>query len=456
MQTDSYVIQVNGSPVHPKILDVHVNILRPNGIENLRTRKPRWAVRASEMSKKTFNPIRAIVDTMKAKPHPNKPMIALSIGDPTIFGNLPTDDEVVRAMKDAIDSQKYNGYAPSIGYQCSREVIAKYYTCPEAPLEAKDVILTSGCSQAIELALAVLANPGQNILVPRPGFSLYKTLALSLGVEVKLYNLMPEKSWEIDLKHMESLVDDKTACIIINNPSNPCGSVFSKKHLQKIIAVASRQCVPILTDEIYGDMVFEYGAFQALAPLSTNVPILSCGGLAKRWLVPGWRMGWILIHDRKEIFGKEIREGLVRLSQRILGPCTIVQGALDHIMKRTPQHFYQNTINFIKSNADLCYNTLATVPGLCPIRPAGAMYFMVGIDMEHFPEFQSDVDFTERMISEQSVFCLPATCFEYPNFFRIVLTVPEEMMVEACRRIREFCAEHYQGGDAAQDLECDK
>ncbi|PIO32536.1 hypothetical protein AB205_0192350 [Aquarana catesbeiana] len=439
MQTDAYVIQVNGSSVHPKVLDVHVNIQGPNGIEKIKSRKPRWSIRASEMSKKTFNPIRAIVDTMKATPNPNKPMIALSIGDPTIFGNLPTDNEVTRAMKEAIDSQKYNGYAPSIGQS-----------------QHKDIILTSGCSQAIELALAVLANPGQNILVPRPGFSLYKTLALSLGVEVKLYNLIPEKSWEIDLKHMESLVDDKTACIIVNNPSNPCGSVFSKKHLQKIIAVASRQCVPILADEIYGDMVFEYGAFKALAPLSTNVPILSCGGLAKRWLVPGWRMGWILIHDRKDIFGKEIREGLVRLSQRILGPCTIVQGALDHIINRTPQHFYDNTINFIKSNADLCYNTLSTVPGLCPVRPAGAMYLMVGIDMEHFPEFESDVDFTERMISEQSVFCLPATCFEYPNYFRIVLTVPDELMVEACRRIREFCLEHYQGGEAVQDLECDK
>ncbi|KAG8437489.1 hypothetical protein GDO86_008263 [Hymenochirus boettgeri] len=456
MQTDSYVIKMNGSPIHQKVLDIHVNIQSPNEVEKMRLRKTSWAVRASEMAKKTFNPIRTIVDTMKSSPNPEKPMIALSIGDPTVFGNLPTDDQVMKAMKDAIDSQKYNGYAPSIGYLPSREVVAKYYTCEEAPLEAKDVILTSGCSQAIELALAVLANPGQNILVPRPGFSLYKTLALSLGIDVKLYNLIPEKSWEIDLKHMESLVDDKTACIIINNPSNPCGSVFSRKHLQKILAVASKQCVPILADEIYGDMVFEEGAYQSLASLSSNVPILSCGGLAKRWLVPGWRLGWILIHDRKDIFGKEIREGLVRLSQRILGPCTIVQGALEQIMKRTPQEFYDSTISFIKSNADLCYTTLSSVPGLCPVRPAGAMYLMVGIEIEHFPEFENDVVFTERMISEQSVFCLPATCFEYPNYFRIVLTVPEEMMIEACRRIREFCKLHYHDCDNSHDLECDK
>ncbi|MGH0155990.1 UNVERIFIED_CONTAM: hypothetical protein FKN15_050924 [Acipenser sinensis] len=161
----------------------------------------------------------------------------------------------------------------------------------------------------------------------------------------------PEKSWEIDLKHLESLIDDKTGCIIVNNPSNPCGSVFSKSHLQKIIAVASRNCTPILADEIYAEMVFSGCKYTSVASLSTDVPILSCGGLAKRWLVPGWRMGWILIHDRKNVFGNEIREGLVRLSQRILGPCTIVQGALEAIINKTPQEFYDNTISFLKPTA---------------------------------------------------------------------------------------------------------
>ncbi|XP_009685270.1 tyrosine aminotransferase isoform X1 [Struthio camelus] len=476
---DSYLIQVNGHGDCAPVMDVHLNT---NGnslsLGKVKGRKPRWAVRASEMSKKTFNPVRAIVDSMKVEPNPRKAMISLSLGDPTVFGNLPTNDEVTQAVKEILDSGRYNGYAPSVGYQSCREAVAAYYNCPEAPLEAQDVILTSGCSQAIELALAVLANPGQNILVPRPGFSLYKTLALSMGIEVKFYNLLPEKSWEIDLKHLESLVDEKTACLVINNPSNPCGSVFSKSHLQKILAVASRHCVPILADEIYGDMVFADCKYEPIATLSTNVPILSCGGLAKRWLVPGWRMGWILIHDRRDIFGNEIRDGLLRLSQRILGPCTIIQGALEHILHRTPPEFYHNTLSILKvqgrspirhqksptnpilagdmSNADLCYAALSAIPGLQPVRPAGAMYLMVEIEMEHFPEFENDVEFTERLISEQSVFCLPATCFEYPNFFRVVITVPEEMILEACSRIQEFCEMHYQGAEGAQDMECDK
>ncbi|XP_078112317.1 tyrosine aminotransferase isoform X2 [Sander vitreus] len=422
---------VHGNSIH------HVSVNGSLYPAKTKSRRQRWEVKPSEMANNTLNPIRAIVDGMKLTPNP---------GDPTVFGNMPTDIAVLQAMKDAIDCQKYNGYAPSVGYLKSRQAVANFYTCPEAPLEAEDVILTSGCSQAIDLAISVLCNPGDNILVPCPGFSLYKTLAVSMGIKVKLYNLLPEKSWEVDLKHLESLIDERTSCLIVTNPSNPCGSVFSEEHLQKILKVASRHCVPILADEIYSNMVFPGCSCPSMASLSSDVPILSCGGLAKRWLVPGWRMGWILIHDRNDIFGSKIRQGLVKLSQRILGACSIIQGALESILNNTPQSFYNDTIHFLKTNSEICFNELCTVPGLNPIMPSGAMYLMVGIDMDRFPDFKSDVDFTERLVTEQSVFCLPASAFEYPNFFRIVVTVPEEMMVEACRRIKEFCERHYCSG----------
>ncbi|XP_075925718.1 tyrosine aminotransferase isoform X2 [Petromyzon marinus] len=354
----------------------------------------RWNVQASEMAKRTFNPIRAIVDSMHIEPNPHKAMISLSIGDPTVFRNLPTDNEVRTAVKEAIDSGNYDGYAPSIGYQQAREAIADYYTCAEAPLEARDIVLSSGCSQAIEMAITVLANPGDNILVPRPGFSLYQTLATSHGVHVKHYDLLPDQCWEIDLEHMESLVDARTACVVVNNPSNPCGSVFNREHILDILAVAEKNRVPILADEIYGDM---------------------------------------------------IRDGLLRLSQKILGPSTVIQGALKRILNHTPSDFYQRTVEFIKDNAEYCYNTLTTVPGLKPFMPCGAMYMMVGIQMDKFPEYKDDVQFTQRLISDQSVFCLPAKCFEYPNYFRVVLTVPREMLEEACMRIQDFCAQNYIG-----------
>ena len=170
-------------------------------------------------------------------------------------------------------------------------------------ITADDVVIVSGCSCALDLAITSIANPGDNILVPRPGFPLYKTLANGLGIKTKEYDLMPLQGWECDLKSMESEIDDKTKAILVNNPSNPCGSVFSREHLLEVLDLADRYKLPIIADEIYEHFVFAGAqkSYEPMASLTSTVPILSCGGLTKRYLVPGWRLGWITIHDREVI-----------------------------------------------------------------------------------------------------------------------------------------------------------
>ena len=138
------------------------------------------------------------------------------------------------------------------------------------------MIFASGCSGALDLCISVLANPGQNILIPRPGFSLYKTLAESMSIHVKHYNLLviilthslrlpgkysfchgfqPEKNWEVDTEHLQSLIDEDTAAIVVNNPSNPCGSVYTAQHIRDVLEVAENYKIPIIADEIYADFV---------------------------------------------------------------------------------------------------------------------------------------------------------------------------------------------------------
>ncbi|RUS70213.1 hypothetical protein EGW08_022023 [Elysia chlorotica] len=405
--------------------------------------KKSWKVSMSKMAENTFNPIRSIVDGMTLTPNPEKDMIALSIGDPTVFGNLPQPVTCEEAVQESIRKRSYNGYCPSIGYTEARQAVADYVSTPTAQVEASDVVLTSGCSGALEMVIACLADPGQNILIPRPGFSLYKTVAVSLGIRVKHYDLLPERSWEIDLQQMENLIDDDTAAIVVCNPSNPCGSVFSEEHIRDILSTVAKFRLPLIADEIYEHFVFSGFKYHSFASLSKDVPILACGGLTKRYLVPGWRMGWIIINDRHDALS-EVRIGLSKLSTRILGPNTLVQAALPRILKDTPKFFYTETLDYIQENARIFYNALREMPGLEPVMPQGAMYMMVGIDMESYPEFKSDVEFTQRLVTEESVFCLPATCFEYPNFFRVVLTVPKEKAIEACQRIRQFCEFHFQ------------
>jgi tyrosine aminotransferase len=114
--------------------------------------------------------------------------------------------------------------------------VAEYFTSKASPLTARDVVLTSSCSGALELAINSLASPGDTILLPMPGFSIYQTIAESRGIKCKFYRCLPEKSWEIDLDHLESLINSSIKALVINNPSNPCGSVFSKEHCLNIIA----------------------------------------------------------------------------------------------------------------------------------------------------------------------------------------------------------------------------
>lgn len=200
------------------------------------------------------------------------------------------------------------------------------------------------------------------------GFPLYTTLAASHDIETRLYDLLPEHNWEIDLAHMQSLIDEKTVGIVITNPSNPCGSVFSRRHLIDILNIAEKYYLPIIADEIYEKFVFPGVEYVALSAVSQNVPILSCGGLTKRFLVPGWRMGWIVIHDRNGVL-VHIRkvmifilfrvtkfnflnpkydqfQALTKLCGRTFLSNSLVQGALPQILK-TPDSFFTDLTNYI-------------------------------------------------------------------------------------------------------------
>ncbi|EDW00555.1 tyrosine aminotransferase [Drosophila grimshawi] len=409
-----------------------------------------WQIKGSSLSLNTHNRIRNIVESLKINPNPQKPMIPLSIGDPTTFGNLKAADETMKAVMKSLESGKFNGYAHTQGHEASRQAVAKYsaHQRPNGVIDPSDIMLCSGCSSALEYCILALADRGQNVLVPRPGFCLYYTLAEGLNIEVRYYDLLPEQQWRADLVQLESLIDENTAALLINNPSNPCGSVFDKAHLQELVNICERHYLPIIADEIYEHFVFPGSRHVAVSSLTREVPVLSCGGLTKRFLVPGWRMGWIIVHDDQQRLGTA-KSGLKNMCGRILGSNTIIQGALSDILTKTPQSYFDGVIDVLYSNAQLAYNLLKPVLGLKPVMPNGAMYMMVGVCIERFPAFKDDTHFVQELVNEQSVFCLPGSCFEFPGYVRIVLTVPRNMIEEACVRIAEFCEANYKKDNQA-------
>lgn len=180
-----------------------------------------------------------------------------------------------------------------------------------------------------------------------------------------------------------------------------------------------------------------------MASLSPKVPVISCDGIAKRYLVPGWRLGWVIVHDHYGVLS-EVKKGIIALSQKIVGPCALIQGALPRILNETPQSYFDNIKKVISTNAAIVYETLSRVPGLKPLRPQGAMYMMVRFE---FDIYGPETEFVQGLITEESIYCLPGSAFNLPNWFRLVLTYPEEVTRDACERIVEFCERQLRSGN---------
>ena len=375
---------------------------------------------------------------MKIEPNPAKKLIPLTIGDPTIHGNFIAPNHINYKISETLMNFQSNGYPHACGMKEARDSVARTHSTAQGCVSTEDVILTCGCSQAIDMSMTVLANPGvNNILVPRPGFSLYQTLCNSKGIEARYYSLDPNRQWECDLEEMDSLIDANTSAILVNNPSNPCGSNFSRKHIEDIIKVAEKHGVPIIADEIYEKMVFEDNVYTSFAEVSRNVPILHVGGIAKQFMVPGWRLGWIVVHDRHDQLS-EVRKGLMDLSTLTLGPSSLVQAVVPDLLENTNSAYYEQVTLQLLECARAIECGLAGIRGLHVVKPQGAMYIMVGLDLSELG-VKDDVEFSSRLVSEESVFVLPGSVFQMPNYFRIVITSPPAVLAEACVRIRGFC-----------------
>lgn len=297
----------------------------------------------TDYARLSVNTLRKLTFNQKVSANPDKKSIQLQLGDPTIFGNFLPSKESVDALRNAVDNDTFL-YNPGHGRLEAREAVAEYAQ-HMGKVTSDDIVLTSGCGHAIEMCILSLAAPGDNVLIPRPCFS-YQPLTDGPGIVTRFYNLDPSKGWNVDLSHMESVIDDKTRAIVVNHPGNPCGNVFSKEHILDILAIAERYRLPVISDEVYEFMVYPGVEFHSIASLSKNVPVLTCSALTKRFLMPGMRLGWIIVNDRNGILA-DIKLGLRNITGKILGPNSIVQYALPDILRNTPQWFYDNAREII-------------------------------------------------------------------------------------------------------------
>ena len=410
-----------------------------------------WSVNASDRSMRTINPIRNLIQGITVELNKNKEAIYFSVGAPTVYGNLAVSQKGIDKYCEVIRGGKANGYSLSAGIEEVREAGAKRYSTKLSALTKDDVFLTSGTSGAIELAFGALANEGENILLPRPGFPFFRTIAEGMGVECRYYSIDADRQSEVVLSDLSQLADERTRALVLNNPSNPCGSVFSREHLKEIVAVASALRIPIVGDEVYADMVFRGVEFCSVGEVSRDVPVLCLGGISKQFVVPGWRVGWVIVHDRRKILANgNVIKGLKQLTMRMLVANTPAQ----HVVSTLLEDGMGNVMEILESNTQLVSKQLGKVDGLRVIKALGAMYMMVELDMNVLG-MKGDMEFMEDLLREEAVMVLPGQCFMARNFIRVVVAAPAEVLIEGCSRIREFCGRRATAAHALESEEDD-
>jgi alanine-synthesizing transaminase len=363
----------------------------------------------------------------------------LNIGDPVPFGFQPPRhlvDAIERAMRDG-----YNGYTPSAGIASAREAIANDYTRRGMPVSADRVVLTSGTSEGIGIALGALADTGDEVLIPTPTYPLYTALLSQLGARAVYYRTDPDNGWQPDLDDLKRRVTSATRAIVVIDPNNPTGAVYSAAIRRAIVELADRTGVPILADEVYGELAYD-GPHPLLATLAPDAPIISFSSLSKAYLAPGWRAGWLVVgrSDRLD----DVLAAIKKLADGRLcspGPMQFaVQAALEN-----DRSFQQQFIGELKTRASLTASRLNAIPGMRCVPASAAFYVMPRFAL---PPGATDEDFVLGLLRSKAILCVYGAGFGYPaneGAFRIVFLARPAELNAIYDDIESFAAEFVEG-----------
>ncbi len=364
-------------------------------------------------------------------------VLYLNIGDPNKF-DFRTPQHMIDATYEAMKSN-YNGYAPAEGILEAREAIVEDAHKKNIDCTIDDVIVTTGVSEAIELALSALVNPDENFLIPVPGYPLYSALVSKLNTKLNTYELSESNGWQPSLESIESSVNDKTKAIIIINPNNPTGSVCNTETLKGILKLASEKNMVVLADEIYDKLVYNE-KHTTLASIAENVPVITFNGLSKSYLVPGWRIGWMIFHNPNECMS-----GYVNAIRKLVRARLCANQPMQYGIKPAllgPQDHLKEFLDKLRERGAFTESRMNEIPGIKCNPITGAFYAFPTIEIDKF-DFNTDKDFIISLLKEERVLCVHGSGFGRPDAFRIVFLPTMETLEEAYNRIESFCKRHY-------------
>jgi alanine-synthesizing transaminase len=369
-------------------------------------------------------------------------VLPLNVGDPLNF-DFETPQHIIEAAYKAMRDGK-NGYAPSDGIPEALEAI-RGEASRKGIATVRDVFVTSGVSETVDLCISALVNPGEDILTPKPDYPLYSAVLCKLGIALNTYDLNEDDAWQPELADIECKITPRTRAIVLINPNNPTGSLCSRQMLEQIAELARCHNLVVFSDEIYDKLILDgldekptpHIAFAAVAP---DVPCVTFGGMSKDYLVPGWRIGWgIVSGDATAV--KPYVEGIHRLLRARLCANHPEQYAIKPALEG-PQDHLIDVRRKLRSRRDLTQKWCESTPRISCVAPRGAFYAFPRINI---PE--SDEVFVKELIRQKHVMVVHGSGFgQKPGtqHFRIVFLPDEKTLSSAYAGIADFICERYR------------
>jgi alanine-synthesizing transaminase len=363
-------------------------------------------------------------------------ILYLNIGDPLKFDFRTPEhmiDAVYKAMRDG-----FNGYASSSGVKSALEAI-RADAERRGIRSIQDIWITNGCSEGVDTALTALLNPGEHVLTPSPEYPLYSAVIAKLGMEPTPYSLNEENGWEPDLRDIRNRITTRTRGIVLINPNNPTGAIYSRAMLEAIAEIAREHSLVVFADEIYGRLVLDGETHIPFASIAPDVPVVTFEGLSKGYLAPGWRVGWgivsgppALVANYAEAMNKLLRSRLCAIHPMQFAIPVALNGPQDHLIEVRAK---------LTARRDLTAKWADTTPRVSCVPPRGAFYAFPKLEI---PE--PDEVFVRELLVQKHVLVVHGSGFgQAPetHHIRIVFLPDEPTLNRAYADVTDFMRERY-------------
>ena len=386
-------------------------------------------------------PVNAEAERMEADGHR---ILKLNTGNPAVFG-FEAPDVIMRDMIAALPTAQ--GYSTSKGIiSARRAVFSRYEVIPDFPtFDVEDVYLGNGVSELITMTTQALLNDGDEVLIPSPDYPLWTAATSLAGGKPVHYLCDEEDDWNPSIEDIRAKVTERTKAIVVINPNNPTGAVYSREVLQKIVDVAREHSLLILADEIYDKILYDDAKHINIASLCPDLLCITYNGLSKAYRVAGYRAGWMVITGPKH-HAEGLIEGITLLASTRLCPNVPAQHAIQvAISGRQSINDLVLPGGRLLEQRNAAWEKLNEIDGVSCVKPMGALYAFPKLD-PNVHEIHDDEKFMFDLLRAEKIQMVQGTGFNWPtpDHFRVVTLPWARDLERAIERLGNFLSSYKQ------------